>query len=441
MNAVARHAGWVLVPEPMLGAFHKRLKALNAKAERAGISPITAGEPEPVLYEIQREASEHRDGEALSLHRVLEGRGPTPGSELVRMLRIPLDYPIIRLGNWRVVAQIEAVGEGENLVFTVSADAGDIAAAEAHRHQPVACEHCGLDRRRRVSYLLASDEGTKEVGQQCLEEFVGIDPAAALFLAKLQTFVAWDDPAVAIPGRNAIGTREFLANVAFLTEHGGFVSVAKARERPGLKPTYTVAADLRNELQRDSHLLEAWRNADRDRQLALADAVRVWYALNASSTGFDANVRALLASESLLLDSKHLAFAAAAVPSYQRQQQRQREQAIDTSTLAHVGSQGERSTMELRVTRVIAFETTFGPASRVLLADRQGNRLTWKTAARLPDDLREARADDWFSCQFKVKEHGMYQDVPQTVVTHLKVLGPVLACEPPADDVEAPKPC
>ncbi len=30
------------------------------------------------------------------------------------------------------------------------------------------------------------------------------------------------------------------------------VSVAKACERPGLKPTYTVAADLRNELQRDS---------------------------------------------------------------------------------------------------------------------------------------------------------------------------------------------
>lgn len=442
MNAVARHASWVLVPDGQLGAFEKRLKALNAKAERAGVGQIVAGEPEPVLYQIHRETWWNDEGQTAELSRIPAGAVLDPEAELVRMLRIPLDYPIIRMGDWRVVAQIEAAGAGENLVFSVSTDPADVAAGEAHRHQAVQCEHCGTHRNRRVSYLLANDAGEfKEVGQQCLEAFTGIDPSAALFLAKMQSFTVWEDQEPGVAAPNAIGTREFLVRVAFLVQNGGFVSATRAREEPGRQPTYQLAANLDGVLQHDAELREAWRACDRDKLGALVEALRTWYALNASSTGFDANVRTLLADDSIRLDPKHLAFAAAAVPTYLRQQQRQREQAIDPRTLGHVGEAGKASTMELRVSRVISFETMYGPATRVLLADRQGNRLTWKTSSPLPQDLREAPADAWFVCQFKVKEHGTYQDVPQTVVTHFKVMGPVLTDEPDETEQEALRPC
>ncbi|MGH8156594.1 MAG: hypothetical protein ACREPQ_00610 [Rhodanobacter sp.] len=428
MNAgTERHAAKVVVPVDQMGAFEKRLKALNVKAERFGLEAISVGEPLLTNYEIYREPNRSGSGEHVTL--LPQGSAPPPEATrdgLVRMAQIPIEYPVIKLGDWRVVAKIEPAGADDNLVFVVSEDAADVAAAEGHRHQAIQCEHCGTERRRKASFLLAGEGGYKEVGQQCLEDFTGIDPAAALFLGKLHTFLSWDYLELGSGGPNAIATRQFLIDVLFLTEQCGFVSSSRAKCNPGTRATYQIAMDLAGELHDDAALREAYPDA-LDRLGTQADALREWYALNASATGFDANVRALLAQDTLLLDPKHLAFAAGAVPGYLRQQQRQRALALDTSAeRRHVGVAGERSTMVLRVERMVIFDTRFGRQWLAIMRDREGNKLAWKTSSLPPDRFREAKPEQWFECQFKVKEHGDYQGVPQTQVTHLQLMGPTV---------------
>lgn len=440
----------VVVPVHQMEAFEKRLKALNAKAERFGLEAIRAGAPVYRNYAIYREANRIGSGEHVTLIR--DGTTPPREAEydgLVRMAEIRLDYRIIKLGDWRVIAKIEAVpGSSDNVVFTVSQEAADAAAAESHRHQPIHCEHCGTHRGRKASYLLASKGSYKEVGQQCLEDFTGVDPAAALFLGKLHTFVSWEvDPRSLRP--NAIPTREFLMRVAFLAERGGFVSATTAKCRPGLQPTYQVASLLDEELRDDDALRRDFA-AQRERLGEHADAVRRWYALKQDVEGFEANVRTLLASDCLLLDAKHLAVAAAAVPGYRWQQDRQRrvaQQAADAKAgLHHVGTEGERCTLRVRVERIQTMETMFlSSAKLVLLRDEQNNPLIWWASGAVPEVFRDAAPDDWFECQFRVKEHGKYKGVPQTTITHVKVLAPQQVDEDTAERDDEPaeglRPC
>lgn len=416
----------VVVPVGELPAFAKRLKALNAKAGRFGLDPIISSEPTTHLYAIEREVTRSESGEVVSLRRLRKGEIPSPPGELVRMAEIQINYPMIKLGDWRVIAKIEAL-PGGNLVFTVSDEASDVAAAESHRHAGLVCEHCGTQRRRQASYLLSNAQGEyKEVGQSCLEDFTGIDAGKALFLAKLQEFIAFD---AGEGGRspNCVGTRDFLICVALLAERKGFISVAKARER-GERPTWTVAAGMESEMRRDSDLRAAYKEGY-ERLGKTADAVRLWYALNTSSDGFDANVKALLAGEDLPLEAKYLAFAAAAVPSYLYAQERRLRQTSEVATLKHVGEPKQSMSMRLRVERIIPFGTAYGTAWRINFRDENGNRLSWRTGVPPAEDLRDAPADAWFEGEFRVKEHTRYQGVAQTGITHLKVLSWSHTCE------------
>lgn len=426
MNAsAARHAGHVVVPVDAMGDFRKRLTKLNAKAERFGLDPIVASEPVLRLYKICHTASVQADGEDIEQRPA--GRPVPHGAEvtgLVQMAEMDLDYPIVKMGDWEVVARIEAVPGADHLVFVTSGDEADTAQAEQHRCQAMDCEHCGVSRQRKVAFLLKSDAGYKKVGSTCLEDFTGVDPAAALFLAKLHEFVRWDPGEGGTPRANVIATDTYLMRVAFLVEQHGFTSSAASRLAPFPRATWEEAVNLPWVMQHDGAMREAFDKAA-DRLQATACAVREWYAMNTSTEGFDANVRTLLAGDLLRLDAKHhLAFVAAAVPSFRRHQDRQRQQAA-AAVSRHVGEPGERCSSMLKVVRTMAWETQYGTQRRVVLEDRAGNRLTWKTSTALPEAFRED-TDQWHDCQFRIKAHDDYQGTAQTVVTHMKVIGPAL---------------
>lgn len=434
MNAaVERHAGHVVVPADAMEVFRKRLQKLNVKAERFGLDPVVAGEPVMHLYKICRTERVEADGEEIDLYPAAH---PTPPGAmvtgLVQMAEMDLDYPIIKMGDWQVVASIEAM-PGGNLVFVATEDEADAAQAERHRSQAIGCEHCGVSRRRKTSYLLKSGSEYKEVGSTCLEDFTGVDPAAALFLARLHDFVHWSPSEDGVPRANAVETEAYLMRVAFLVEQQGFVSASVARLPPFPPATWEEAVKLPRDLADDRAKREAFDKAA-SRLKATAVAVREWYALNTSADGFDANVRTLLASDVLRLDRRHLAFVAASVPSFQRQQARQRQKAAATVS-RHVGEPGERCSSALKVVRSVAWESHFGVKRLVLFEDRSGNRLAWITSTALPEALMD-EPDHWHDCQFRIKAHDAYQGTAQTVVTHVKVAAPAPE-EVPDEDHEA----
>lgn len=136
-------------------------------------------------------------------------------------------------------------------------------------------------------------------------------------------------------------------------------------------------------------------------------------------SSFDQNLKVLFESDQIAMDTKRLAFAAAAVPSYNRAQSKalEREQRKPSE---HIGTPGEKMTTELRLLNVSAYTTSYGVTNVVLMEDGDGNKVVWKTGA-CPQEFFDHERGDRLSAKFTIKEHGTYRDEAQTTVLRLKV--------------------
>jgi hypothetical protein len=400
--------------------FQQRLGKLNQKALRFGLEEIQVTAVESVAYRRQVE-SVGRDGARL-LASLVEARGTGEGKgETVLMNRVSLRYPLVKLGDWTVVGKVEAVAGG-CLVFCVTQEEADAAEIRSRSKSPMVCDHCRRERRRSGAFVLRED-GTgnyMQVGSACLKDFTGIDPGAALFLAKLQQVIRLCDEEAEEFARswrsNAVETMTFLADVSFLSERGGFVSAARARET-GVEPTYSEASRMRSLLEHEE--LRMAYVASHDEHLKTAQAVRAWVLSKACETDFEANTKLLLESDHLMLKPRHLALAAATVAMY-RKSTAEAKRVSEHSV--HVGQLGHKRSGKVTVERVLELENAFSRAAMflVLMKDEEGNRLAWKSAA-VPREVVQG-AGKSFEVTFKVKAHGDYKGVLQTEVSHLKVI-------------------
>jgi len=406
----------VLIEPGQKSGFAKRLEALSKKAKSFGLAPVVIGCVTEVIYERRTDQIGQSDS-------VLSYLKPVPDGvhvlHPVKLLRIDIQYPMVKLGNWQVVGKLEAMDKG-NLQFHVTNSEEDGRAVSDFASRPIACQHCKTKRRRKDGFVLRDlvDGGYKQVGASCLQDFTGIDPAAALFLARMWSVIRGEEDGLrefAGSGRrNAVSTREFLADVSYLAEKTGFLSAAKARDL-GIPATFHDAMALTHSLQQDNALCQDYL-AKRDRHLAKADEIRKWVAEKPEASAFDRNVKLLLQEEALAIDNKHLAFAAAAVALFNKAQ----TTVAETRVSHHVGVPGQKMTGTLTVQRAVPIETRFGTSMLVLMRDEQGNHLTWKTSA-CPRNLLELEAPLRVEASYKVKKHDLYKGVAQTSVTHLKV--------------------
>jgi hypothetical protein len=409
----------VLVEPSQMLSFQKRLDSLNKKAVAFGLEPIKIIDTKDVVYERNFNYT-GKDGDTQESYLVPLRDGQHTDHPVL-LKRIEIAYPEVKLGNWRVVGKIEAV-DGGNLAFSVSQNASDVAALNSRADHPIECEHCNTKRKRNDGYLLRDEESGdyKQVGGNCLEDFTGHDPATALFLARMYDVVRIAEGELQEYGRsgqvNAVGTRNYLADVSFITDRSGFVSAAKARDTD-LLPTYDVAFGLPLELQGNRKLLDEWLD-EREKHLAKADTIRDWVAAGTGESSFDRNVKLLLQADAISRDRKHLAFAAAAVPMYNRSLAVAAEARKPSE---HIGSPGEKMTATLTIHRIVPMESQFGVTHLVLMHDKDGNNVKWKASA-CPYEMRTEGVGRTMEASFKIKEHDNYKDKAQTAVTHLKVV-------------------
>lgn len=149
------------LPSFRLEALDALLKKLGKKAGKLGVAAPT--------YKVT--ATEARDV------------SDTDVPHLVEFSTVEVAYEVIRkAGDWTFLAKIEAAdmvdGVPRNKVSGVNLSE-DHAKRFITTHME--CEHCGINRKRNATYMVQDcNDNTLQVGSSCLQEFLGVDPAAAV---------------------------------------------------------------------------------------------------------------------------------------------------------------------------------------------------------------------------------------------------------------------
>jgi hypothetical protein len=413
----------VWVAQDRVWALRKRFEKLADKAGKYGIAV-----PEIALGEC----------------KTVKVTDPLDGSVfMVAVVKVTLNVSaVISLsGGWAFAGAIE-----HQLTSAVMADEGDGAhkaalplgaprytnlltggAPATLRHAEPLCEHCGMVRARKQTFLIRAADGTvKRVGRSCLHDYLGRDPrdvlAAFGFLA---------DAAQALGAEQFMGhagsdrDRAFsLIRVLELAALGarispiGFVSRKKARET-GEQATadrvlVTILKGVSVEVEpEDTELAE--RALEWAKGLPLTEGEE-------KDNDFLGNLRVI--ASAAMVPARRFGLVCAMIAAYQRAV---REAARIPST--HFGTvgvrygagKGAKAVPPIRATlrKVTGYESYgFGYISILIFATAEGQELVWKTGS--PGDVLEG-AEYIISAGVTAHDVSKYTGEPVTMISRCKL--------------------
>lgn len=423
------HRRMVLVPVEQADGFERTMAALNKKALSFGLEPIRVLSSAAARY--RREIRAVGGTSETMLARLVRVKDDEAVRNPVLISEIEIEYPVIRLGNWAVIGKVETLGES-SLTLCATEEESDRDEVARRSGTAMTCDHCNLERKRQGIYVLRDNSGDVDmrrylqVGTGCLEAFTGIDPAAALFMAKMhQAFRELDGDLDREGGGgrcNAVDTESYLFDSWFLSSRVGFIST-KAAAETGSISTWESALGIGDALERSIELRSAHANALNARA-GLGKRIRDWVmSEEAGSWGMDplflANARAVVREPAIQVKASHLAIAAGAVAAFRRHEDRM---AAGMKPSSHVGKPGEKLTAELWVKRALEVPNPYSRKKRymVLLEDAAGNVLKW-TSSSVPVEV-SAGSRQRLVARFTVAGHDEYRGAKQTIVQRLAVI-------------------
>lgn len=159
------------------------------------------------------------------------GLNPNPALlPQIEMVELTLHAPaVIALGGWQLLGRVDRLPDGAPLIARTP---GTEAITLPVIDDAGACQHCGKSRVRTETFLVANLDGRlAQVGRNCLLDFLGHDPAAALRQAKLlDDFTKSFGHGFGPTSEFFYDTAAVLALAAQVAAHGGFLGTHKAAE-------------------------------------------------------------------------------------------------------------------------------------------------------------------------------------------------------------------
>jgi len=200
------------IPLEKLDAVKKRMEKLTRVAEKLGIPPMVM---DVVGTEDKKYTDE--DGKEYYVKNVV--------------IRILGDPPV--LNGWRLVARI-LHGEEGNIIKAVPGQAVPL----EYRESAPKCDHCQKSRARRDTFVVTNGQEWKQVGTNCLADFLGHqDPRAYVSLAEAYANLAselesWEGEGGGMrTERSGLGATEYLAAVSAVRRARGWMSRTKVKEK------------------------------------------------------------------------------------------------------------------------------------------------------------------------------------------------------------------
>ncbi len=335
-----------------------------------------------------------------------------------------------RLGNFELRARIEHTANG-NLLHTVPGK-DDVVTSERYRASKPTCEHCKVRRARNDTYVVLDRTTGQQlqVGANCLREYTGIDPAAAIAKCAFEIASRDADSDYGWGGCHWTQTLEYLLTAtATSIRIEGWLSKSEAAKRDpdgakGLTPTATRIAALwawkpnKDEKETARRLTEKFLPEDRD----LANKVIAWVREEAVANNDYIHNLKVACAEDIIYAPRWVGLACSAVAADNRAQEietRKRAELQSRQNSKHIGTKGERL-RDVKATILMARhigENGYGQESvlyKFLTID--GNVLTWITTSEV--EIAAGRA---VVLTGTVKDHREYNGIAETRISRAKV--------------------
>jgi hypothetical protein len=224
--------GEIRVSADRLPVVREALSRLNAKAARLGV-------PAPEVVEVRVEDLDVLQRDERTREWVACG---TARFHIFTASAAP-----VRFSGWSFVATIQHEGSAGNIVKASPTFKGDL--PTSYRHDGPTCDHCGLDRARKETFVLQHEGADfSRVGRQCLKDFLGTDNAAALvayagLVSDLEGAMSDEEGGYGWGGGvHSVDPEKFLSWVAAVIDVRGWMSRGVARDR-NVAATVDIAWD------------------------------------------------------------------------------------------------------------------------------------------------------------------------------------------------------
>lgn len=347
--------------------------------------------------------------------------GTTIGHRDYVYVRVEGEAP--RIPGYRLVAVVEPLGEGTNLVLGVPGN-DDVEVPDEFRTSAIRCDHCELNRNRAKGYavLREADGEVSMVGRNCLRDFTGHeDPEAVAkacdLLCSLEETLSEPNGGWGTPLR-FLDLEGYLLFVDAAVSRDGWVSRSAARADARLVATADVALNAVNPTSEYDRKLRD----ELEERITDECRERVRRAIEWAREDLDAksdffwNLKVVAEADAFPV--RRAGIAAYLIVAWDRELERAAKRARRVADSEHFGTPKERAEFTLTVTRAHGFSTAYGWTTAFSFLDESGNEAVWFSSGRDPG----LEVGNTYKVRATVKKHDTYKGVAQTVLSRVSVL-------------------
>jgi len=361
-----------------------------------------------------------------------------------RIFEIVVEGKAPKVAGWTFIATIHPVTDEDGKIVgnEVRNVPGAPPVPAEYRNADLHCDHCQTIRRRNDVFIVQNESATKQVGRNCLADFLGgISPESYAAMAEL-LINAWDLAGASEDdgwGEGGSGRRRterysldtVLKFAASLIRIDGWLSKAKAEA--AYKPS--TAAGVSSWLYdakkyRDARLearLEVPAVIEED--IKMATETEEWLEQVDATTENDYLYNLSLLGRAQIIEVRQIGLAVSSIASFLRE----KERAINRAKLADlhknskfIGEPKQRMELTLTMEFTREFDSDYGVSTLYKFSDAEGNVFVWWASNRLsvPDqpevfgspehDIREGET---VTVLASIKKHEEREGIKQTVIT------------------------
>lgn len=307
---------------------------------------------------------------------------------------------------WEFLGKIEKLPTGNVL----SAVPGKEIPVAYNSAEP-ACDHCKTRRSRKFTYIVAKGEEVKQVGHQCIRDFLGhqspehIAAMCELVLSMKdagEEFGGWGGRSDGLPTQGLVAM-----SVAVARKFGWKPKMAEC----STKDMVMTQIFGRKDLKREDRITPS------ESDVALASTIIEWIKNVSDDSQFLTNLKVVCAES--VVRSRHFGLVVASYVAYDKvvgDPLKFKAEGSDVKN-EHFGVVGARDTYDLTVVEARQIEGSFGTTTIVKFLDADKRLAVWFASG-----AREFEVGTAVKAKATVKKHDQYKGLCQTILTRVSVL-------------------